>query len=231
MGEATLILAIAVFVLGVPLRGDVGLLYVGMSVYLAAVIGVGLFISVARDDAATGDPRRLHFFAPAVLLSGFVTPVENMPDWLQPLTLIDPMRYFVVIARGVFLKDMPAARGRAESVADGADRSLHPFRRIVALPASPAVDEMTLTYADLYKVSRPHAARSRGTGREISNGTLCQASRHVAAPAGEPSGSPEITAAHGLASPRGLSETAPSGHDTRVRVSTPCKEKPRCRST
>jgi ABC-2 type transport system permease protein len=46
---------------------------------------------------------------PMVLLSGFASPVENMPDWLQTITLADPLRHFIVIAKGVFLKSMPTA--------------------------------------------------------------------------------------------------------------------------
>ena len=44
---------------------------------------------------------------PATLLSGFATPIENMPTWLQPVTAVNPLRYFLVIVRGVFLRDMP----------------------------------------------------------------------------------------------------------------------------
>jgi ABC-2 type transport system permease protein len=46
---------------------------------------------------------------PSMLLSGFATPVENMPDWLQTLTLANPVRHIMVILKGLFLKDMPAA--------------------------------------------------------------------------------------------------------------------------
>ena len=49
------------------------------------------------------------FTAPAILLSGFATPVENMPGWLQILTQANPLRHFLVIVRGVFLKGLPAA--------------------------------------------------------------------------------------------------------------------------
>ncbi|HKP59203.1 MAG TPA: ABC transporter permease [Polyangiales bacterium] len=49
------------------------------------------------------------FVSPAILLSGFATPIENMPGWLQPLTLVNPLRYFLVIARGVFLQALPPA--------------------------------------------------------------------------------------------------------------------------
>jgi ABC-2 type transport system permease protein len=44
---------------------------------------------------------------PATLLSGYAAPIENMPGWLQPLTYADPLRYIMVVIKGVFLKDMP----------------------------------------------------------------------------------------------------------------------------
>ena len=47
------------------------------------------------------------FVAPATLLSGFATPIENMPAWLRPVTFVDPLRYFLVVTRGVFLKALP----------------------------------------------------------------------------------------------------------------------------
>lgn len=53
-------------------------------------------------------PSTFLFASPAILLSGFATPVENMPEWLQTATLANPLRHFLVIVRGVFLKDMPA---------------------------------------------------------------------------------------------------------------------------
>ena len=46
---------------------------------------------------------------PAMLLSGFATPIENMPEWLQTLTLVNPLRYYMTIIKGLFLKGMPAA--------------------------------------------------------------------------------------------------------------------------
>jgi ABC-2 type transport system permease protein len=108
IGEATLILAIAVLALGVPFVGSLTLLYAGLAVYIVAVIGVGLFISSLVSTQQQAILGAFTFFAPALLLSGFVTPVENMPWWLERLTLGDPMRYFTVISRSVFLKAMPA---------------------------------------------------------------------------------------------------------------------------
>jgi ABC-2 type transport system permease protein len=109
IGEASLILAAAVLGLGVPFVGSLGLLYAGLSVYIVSVIGVGLFISSLVETQQQAILGAFTFFAPALLLSGFFTPVENMPWWLGPVTLGDPLRYFTVILRGVFLKAMPAA--------------------------------------------------------------------------------------------------------------------------
>ena len=52
------------------------------------------------------------FAAPALLLSGFAAPIENMPDWLRWISAVNPPRWFMVVARGVFLKDMDAAWGK-----------------------------------------------------------------------------------------------------------------------
>jgi len=107
--EGTLIVLAAVLVLGVPLNGSLLLLYAGMTVFLAAIIGVGLFISslsMTQQQAVLG---AFMFMVPAVILSGFASPIENMPDWLQFVTLGNPLRYFMTIARGVFLKDISPA--------------------------------------------------------------------------------------------------------------------------
>lgn len=107
MIEGSLIIAFAHFVFRVPITGSVILLYISMAIYLASVIGVGLFLSslvATQQQAMLG---AFTFVAPAILLSGFATPIANMPDWLQLVTFVDPARYFLVIIRGIFLKDMP----------------------------------------------------------------------------------------------------------------------------
>jgi ABC-2 type transport system permease protein len=109
VGEGTLVVAVARLYFRVPLAGSLGLLYAAMLAYLLAVVGIGLFIS---SLALTQQQAILGTFAtmvPMVLLSGFASPVENMPDWLQTATLANPARHFVVIVKGVFLKGMPAA--------------------------------------------------------------------------------------------------------------------------
>ena len=103
----TLYVLAAVFIFGVPLRGSLMLLYGSALFFMAAVVGIGLFISslcATQQQAILGT---FLFVAPATLLSGFATPIENMPAWLRPVTFVDPLRYFLVVTRGVFLKALP----------------------------------------------------------------------------------------------------------------------------
>ena len=96
----------ALFVFGVPLRGSLLLLYGSAVFYLAALVGLGLFISSLAATQQQAILGAFLFMVPAILLSGFATPINNMPGWLQPTTLVDPLRYFLVIVNGVFLKGL-----------------------------------------------------------------------------------------------------------------------------
>ena len=106
MIEGTVILVAAVTLLGIPFTGSLGLLYLALFVYLLAVIGIGLFISALVETQQQAILGVFLFMVPAIILSGFATPIENMPGWLQSATLINPIRHFLVILRGLFLKDM-----------------------------------------------------------------------------------------------------------------------------
>ncbi len=109
MVEGSIILLAAIFIFRIPFTGSVWLLYSSLFVFISAVVGVGLFISslsMTQQQAILGT---FVFMSPAVMLSGFATPIENMPSWLQTLTLANPLRYFLVVVKGVFLKSMPAA--------------------------------------------------------------------------------------------------------------------------
>jgi len=103
----TLYVAAAILVFGVPLRGSLLSLYGSALFFLAAVVGVGLFISALSSTQQQAILGAFLFMVPAMLLSGFATPIENMPEWLQPLTNLNPLRHFLVVVRGVFLKDLP----------------------------------------------------------------------------------------------------------------------------
>jgi len=108
VAQATGMVLVGVFVFGVPFRGSVVLLYASMVVFLLAVIGVGLFVSSLARTQQQAVLYSFLFIVPAVLLSGFASPVENMPDWIQSLTVANPVRHFLVILKGLFLKDLPA---------------------------------------------------------------------------------------------------------------------------
>ena len=102
--EASVIIVAAVWWFDVPLRGGMLALYLGLLLFVIAVTGIGLMISslaVTQQQALLG---AFLFMVPSIILSGFATPIANMPDWVQDLTLINPMRYFLVIVRGVFLE-------------------------------------------------------------------------------------------------------------------------------
>ena len=93
----------------VPLTGSPLLLYGALTVFLLCIIGVGLFISALAATQQQAIMGAFFFLVPAIILSGFATPVQNMPDWLQAVTLVNPVRHFLVVLWGIFLKDLPAA--------------------------------------------------------------------------------------------------------------------------
>lgn len=106
---STIMLLLAAFVLRVPVIGSLPLLYVGIAAHLGAVIGLGLFISSLASTQQQAIIGAFTFMAPAFLLSGFASPVENMPEWLRALNELNPVRHFLVISKGTFLKDIPPA--------------------------------------------------------------------------------------------------------------------------
>jgi ABC-2 type transport system permease protein len=107
MAEATVIIVTAVFWFGVPLLGSLLTLYTGVALFLVSAIGVGLMISSLAVTQQQGLLGAFLFLVPAIILSGFATPIANMPPLLQRLTLLNPMRYFVVVLRSVFLEGTP----------------------------------------------------------------------------------------------------------------------------
>lgn len=106
--EASVIVIVGVFILGVPFRGSAILLYISIFVFVTSIVGVGLFISSICQTQQQAVLGTFIFMSPSVLLSGFATPIENMPYWLQPFTYLIPLRYYLVIAKGIFLKAIPA---------------------------------------------------------------------------------------------------------------------------
>ena len=88
----------------VPIHGSLGLLLFGAGLYLMSTIGIGLFISTISQTQQQALMSSFFFYLPAVLLSGFMFPISNMPEPAQWLTYLNPLRYFLVIIRDIFLK-------------------------------------------------------------------------------------------------------------------------------
>ena len=105
--EATLVTLAAVFWFKVPFLGSIATLYVGIFLFLLSAVGVGLMISSIAVTQQQGLLGAFFFMVPAIILSGFATPIRNMPAIVQDLTLINPMRYFMVVLRGIFLQGTP----------------------------------------------------------------------------------------------------------------------------
>jgi len=95
---------IGVFWFGVPIRGSLLLLFFATSLYLLTTLGIGLLISTLSRTQQQAMMSAFFFYFPAVLLSGFMFPIANMPQVIQWLTYLNPLRYFLVVIRGIFLK-------------------------------------------------------------------------------------------------------------------------------
>lgn len=105
MLDVLLVIAVAIFWFEVPLRGSVLLLLAMCAVYLLTTLGLGLFVStISATQQQAMITTSFFFLLPMVFLSGFIFPIENMPAAIQPLTYLIPLRYFLVILRGIFLK-------------------------------------------------------------------------------------------------------------------------------
>ena len=102
--DMILITMVAVHWFHIPIRGSFPLLFLATSVYLLSALGFGLFISTISQTQQQAMMTNFFFFLPMVLLSGFAFPIANMPRAIQIITYANPIRYFLVIIRGIFLK-------------------------------------------------------------------------------------------------------------------------------
>jgi len=106
--NGTLFLIIAPLVFGVPFTGSLLLFYLSLEVYLISLVGLGLLVSALSMTQQQAFLGSFVVTVPILLLSGYASPIENMPDWLQIVTYLNPARFFLVIVQGLFLKAMPA---------------------------------------------------------------------------------------------------------------------------
>lgn len=102
--DMILITIVAVYWFEIPIRGSFPLLFLSASLYLLSALGFGLFISTISQTQQQAMMTNFFFFLPMTLLSGFAFPIANMPRVVQIITYANPIRYFLVIIRGIFLK-------------------------------------------------------------------------------------------------------------------------------
>jgi ABC-2 type transport system permease protein len=102
--QATLILLVATLWFKVPFLGSLPAFYCGLALFLLSGVGAGLLISALSATQQQGLLGAFLFMVPAVILSGFATPIANMPRAVQIITYIDPLRYFLIILRKIFLE-------------------------------------------------------------------------------------------------------------------------------
>ena len=108
--DVVLVTTVAVTWFEIPLLGSPVLLFATSCIYLLTTLGLGLFISTISDTQQQAMMTATFFFlTPMLYLSGFIFPIENMPAVIQPVTYLIPLRYFIIIVRGIFLKGLGVA--------------------------------------------------------------------------------------------------------------------------
>jgi ABC-2 type transport system permease protein len=102
--DLSIITIVAINVLGIPVRGSFVLLLIGSCLFMLTTLGLGLLISVHSRTQQEALMSMFMVAQPMVLLSGFIFPIANMPWVVQMATVVNPLRYYLVIIRGIFLK-------------------------------------------------------------------------------------------------------------------------------
>jgi ABC-2 type transport system permease protein len=103
--DVLLVIALAILWFEVPVEGSMLLLIALSLAYILCTLGLGLFVSTISETQQQALITTVFFFlVPMIYLSGFIFPIENMPAVIQPVTYLIPLRYYLVIVRGIFLK-------------------------------------------------------------------------------------------------------------------------------
>ncbi len=102
--DVSLIATVGTLWFQVPFRGQILVLFTGAILFLLCMLGVGLLISTVSSTQQQAMVTAFFFIMPAVTFSGFGFPISTMPPWLQYLTYLSPLRYFLVVLRGTYLK-------------------------------------------------------------------------------------------------------------------------------
>jgi ABC-2 type transport system permease protein len=106
-------------IFGIWVKGSILLLFALSIVYSLSTLGLGIFASTVSKTQQQAMFIAWFFAVFAILLSGFFIPIQNMPDWVQGVTYLNPLRYFIVIIREIYLKGTPFVYLLKETVAMG----------------------------------------------------------------------------------------------------------------
>jgi ABC-2 type transport system permease protein len=104
--ESSFIMLLSIWLFNIPFNGSFILFYISMVVFVFSILGAGLFISSLSNTQQQASLGSFVFTSPTIILSGYATPVENMPDWLQAVSYCFPLTHYLIITKGVFLKSM-----------------------------------------------------------------------------------------------------------------------------
>jgi drug efflux transport system permease protein len=102
--DVSLIATVGTLWFQVPFRGQILVLFAGAILFLLCMLGVGLLISTVSSTQQQAMVTAFFFVMPAITFSGFGFPISTMPQWLQYLTYLSPLRYFLIVIRGTYLK-------------------------------------------------------------------------------------------------------------------------------
>jgi ABC-2 type transport system permease protein len=104
MIDVVIVTVVALLWFRIPFAGSFLVLGVASALYVLTGLGVGLLISTVSNTQQEAFMSMFMFFLPAMMLGGMMFPVENMPHWIQYLTLLDPIRHYLIVVRAVFLR-------------------------------------------------------------------------------------------------------------------------------
>lgn len=99
-----LVITVGTHLFDVPVRGSLVALFLGMGLYLLTTLGAGVWVSTMARSQQQAILGAFFLVLPAILLSGFMSPIDNMPEVIQTLTWLNPVRHFVALLRAVLLK-------------------------------------------------------------------------------------------------------------------------------
>jgi ABC-2 type transport system permease protein len=104
LAEVALIGTVGTLWFSVPFRGSLGVLLLGTVLFMFCMLGTGLLISTVSSTQQQAMVTAFFVIMPSIIFSGFGFPISTMPQWLQYATYLTPLRYFLIVLRGVYLK-------------------------------------------------------------------------------------------------------------------------------